>query len=47
VFNTEKPDGMPRKLLDAKRLSQLGQSSAISLEDGLNRTYTWFLENIA
>ena len=47
VFNTEKPDGMPRKLLDAKQLSQLGQSSAISLEDGLNRTYTWFLENIA
>ena len=47
VYNTEKPDGMPRKLLDAKRLSQLGQSSAISLEDGLNRTYTWFLENIA
>ena len=47
VFNTEKPDGMPRKLLDAKRLSQLGQSSTISLEDGLNRTYTWFLENIA
>ena len=47
VFNTEKPNGMPRKLLDAKRLSQLGQSSAISLEDGLNRTYTWFLENIA
>ena len=47
VYNTEKPDGMPRKLLDAKRLSQLGESSAISLEDGLNRTYTWFLENIA
>ena len=47
VFNTEKPDGMPRKLLDAKRLSQLGQSSTISLKDGLNRTYTWFLENIA
>ena len=47
VFNTEKPDGMPRKLLDAKRVSQLGQSSAISLEDGLNRTYTWSLENIA
>ena len=47
VFNTEKPSGMPRKLLDAKRLSQLGQSFAISLEDGLNRTYTWFLENIA
>ncbi len=47
VFNTEKPDGMPRKLLDAKRLSQLGQSSAISLEDGLHKTYAWFLENIA
>jgi len=47
VFNTEKPDGMPRKLLDAKRLSQLGQSSAISLEDGLHKTYAWFPENIA
>jgi GDP-L-fucose synthase len=47
VFDTDKPDGMPRKLLDAARLSQLGQSSATSLEDGLRQTYAWFLENLA
>ncbi|MDA1091143.1 MAG: GDP-L-fucose synthase [Proteobacteria bacterium] len=47
VFDTKKPDGMPRKLLDASRLSKLGQSSATGLEDGLNRTYAWFLENKA
>jgi len=47
VFDTDRPDGMARKLLDSSRLSQLGQSSATSLEDGLNKTYEWFLANKA
>lgn len=45
VFDADKPDGTPRKLLDVTRLSDLGWKYSISLEDGLKSTYTWFLEN--
>lgn len=44
-FDSSKPDGTPRKLLDVSRLKNMGWSSAISLEEGLNSTYQWFLEN--
>ncbi|HEX3684201.1 MAG TPA: GDP-L-fucose synthase [Bryobacteraceae bacterium] len=47
VFDTSKPDGTPRKLLDVSRLHALGWRHAISLEAGIRSTYTWFLENIA
>jgi GDP-L-fucose synthase len=43
VFDTSKPDGTPRKLLDVSRLSSLGWSSTISLEAGLRDTYEWYL----
>lgn len=43
VFDTTKPDGTPRKLLDINRLSALGWNSTIALEDGLYLTYNWFL----
>lgn len=46
VFDTTKPDGTPRKLLDVSLLKTLGWQSSISLEDGLRDTYAWFLENI-
>ena len=42
-----KPDGTPRKLMSAARLSALGWSPSISLEDGIAMTYKWFLENKA
>lgn len=45
VFDTSKPDGTPRKLMDVSRLEKLGWVASISLEDGLKETYQWFLVN--
>jgi GDP-L-fucose synthase len=42
-FDTSKPDGMPRKLLDSSRLAALGWSGGRSLRKGLEETYAWFL----
>ena len=44
-WDTSKPDGSPRKLLDVSRLKRLGWRSKITLEDGLAKTYGWFLNN--
>jgi GDP-L-fucose synthase len=44
-FDTSKPDGTPRKLLDTTRLTALGWSPRIRLEDGIRSTYEWFLNN--
>lgn len=46
VFDTTKPDGTPRKLLDVTRLNSLGWKATISLETGLHSTYNWFLQNV-
>ncbi|MEJ1354028.1 MAG: GDP-L-fucose synthase [Candidatus Sedimenticola sp. (ex Thyasira tokunagai)] len=43
IFDTRKPDGAPRKLMDVSRLSTLGWRYSISLEDGLQATYEWYL----
>lgn len=43
VFDSSKPDGAPRKLLDVSRLSSLGWDYKISLHNGLTSTYKWFL----
>jgi GDP-L-fucose synthase len=45
VFDTTKPDGTPRKLLDTTRLQALGWKPRISLLDGIQQTYQWFLES--
>lgn len=45
TFDAEKPDGAPRKLLDVSRLKDLGWTYSIDLEEGLTRTYKWFLAN--
>jgi GDP-L-fucose synthase len=45
VFDPSKPDGTPRKLLDSSRLINLGWKPEINLEDGIMRSYNWFLEN--
>ena len=42
VFDTSKPDGMPRKLLDVSRLHALGWTHTIDLADGIASTYRWF-----
>ncbi|CAN5363494.1 GDP-L-fucose synthase [soil metagenome] len=44
-WDTSKPDGTPRKLLDVSRLKALGWSPTISLEDGLRDTVKWFHEH--
>ena len=46
-FDTSKPDGTPRKLLDISRLTDLGWQPHISLREGIESTYRWFLENQA
>lgn len=43
VWDTSKPDGTPRKLLDVTRLSSLGFTPQIPLRDGIARTYAWWL----
>jgi GDP-L-fucose synthase len=42
VFDSSKPDGTPRKLLDISRLAGLGWQPRISLEQGIESTYAWF-----
>ena len=44
-FDTSKPDGPPRKLLDVSRLHTLGWKHRISLDEGLATTYRWFLDH--
>jgi GDP-L-fucose synthase len=45
VFDSSKPDGMPRKLLDVSRLHALGWRHRIGLQDGIRSTYAWYLDN--
>jgi len=45
VFDTTKPDGTPRKVLNVDRLAGLGWQYTVDLEQGLERTYQWFLKN--
>jgi GDP-L-fucose synthase len=47
VWDTSKPDGTPRKLLDVSRLRALGWAPRVELRDGLTSTYQWFLDQIA
>jgi GDP-L-fucose synthase len=46
VFDTTKPDGTPRKLMNVERLKKLGWQYSIDLETGLSKTYAWFLNNV-
>jgi GDP-L-fucose synthase len=47
IFDSSKPDGTPRKLLDVSRLTGLGWQPQISLEKGIAQTYAWFTEHFA
>ena len=44
-FDTTKPDGTPRKLVDVTKINSLGWKATTSLEEGLEKAYQWFLEN--
>ena len=45
VWDTSKPDGTPRKLLDVSRLKALGWQSKIGLEAGIKSAYDWFWQS--
>jgi GDP-L-fucose synthase len=45
AFDVTKPDGTPRKLVDVSRLNNLGWKATVSLEEGIRRTYEWFLQH--
>lgn len=46
VFDRSRPDGTPRKCLDVSRIQSLGWQPKISLEEGVRRTYEWFVNNL-
>lgn len=46
TFDSSKPDGMPRKLLDVTRINELGWKPKISLTEGVKKTYDWYLEHM-
>jgi len=45
VFDSSKPDGAPRKVLDVSKLHDMGWMHKTSLKDGLNKTYNWYIKN--
>ena len=45
IWDSSKPDGTPRKVMEVSKLKNLGWSPKISLEQGIEETYQWFLEN--
>ncbi|MQT32198.1 GDP-L-fucose synthase [Pseudomonas helleri] len=46
TFDTSKPDGAPRKLMNVSRLKSLGWQASIGLEDGLKDAYDWYVNNV-
>ena len=46
MWDATKPDGTPRKLMDVSKMKKLGWSYSTDLEEGIEKTYAWFLDNI-
>jgi GDP-L-fucose synthase len=46
IWNSSKPDGTPRKLMDVSKINETGWKSIIELEEGIKATYEWFLNHI-
>ena len=46
LWDTTKPDGMPRKVLDTSRINKLGWKYSTNIKDGLQKTYDWFLKGV-
>ena len=46
VWDAEKPDGTPRKLMDVSKMKKIGWEYSTELQEGIEKTYAWFLENI-
>jgi GDP-L-fucose synthase len=47
IFDSSKPEGVPRRLLDVSKLHDIGWKHKTSIEDGLKRTYKWYLNNLS
>ena len=45
-FDTSKPDGMFRKVMDVSKINNLGWKAKISLDEGIKKTYEWYLNNM-
>ncbi len=45
-FDSSKPDGNPRKLLDSSKINSIGWTAQTELKEGLTKTYSWFIENL-
>jgi GDP-L-fucose synthase len=45
TFDTSRPDGAPKKIIDVSRLSNMGWKFNTNLKDGLSHTYRWFKDN--
>lgn len=45
IWDSSKPDGTPRKLMDVSKMDQAGWQAKIELKEGIKKTYQWFLEN--
>ncbi|MNF96504.1 GDP-L-fucose synthase [compost metagenome] len=46
IWDANKPDGTPRKLMDVTKMHDLGWKHQVELQDGIQKTYDWFLQNI-
>ena len=46
IWDSSKPDGTPRKLMDVSKMNELGWKHEVDLEEGIQKTYEWFLNNI-
>jgi GDP-L-fucose synthase len=46
IWDSSKPDGTPRKLMDISKMHALGWKHQTNLEDGIQKTYAWFLEHL-
>ncbi|MBE8724530.1 GDP-L-fucose synthase family protein [Flavobacterium hungaricum] len=46
IWDDTKPDGTPRKLMDVSKMHNIGWKHQVKLEDGIQKTYNWFLQNI-
>ena len=46
IWDDTKPDGTTRKLMDVSKMHNIGWKHQVDLEEGIQKTYNWFLENI-
>jgi len=46
IWDSSKPDGTPRKLMDVSKMKEIGWASTTELQEGIEKTYDWFLEHV-